>query len=139
MWTLDAPLEDTDYPREDNGHVGGASLRRSDVGGLGGDDGLQGASLRSPSLAELPDMPNNEEKEAYLREDRQDRHLRQRRIGGQRTDEMKFANSSAKYGEFGGVDDSPPRSAGECNHPLDRECEYCRYPESRYVRLRGME
>ncbi len=109
MWTLDAPPEDVDYRREENGHVEGASLRRSDVGGLGGDGGLQGPSSKQPSLAELADMPNREGKEAHLREDRQDRYLRQRRIGGQRTDEIKSANSSAKRGEFGGVDDPPPR------------------------------
>lgn len=103
MWTLDKPAEDADDAR-------GASVRRSEDGGLGGVGGLEGASARPPSLAKLADIPNshnnNIEKEAYIREDRQDRQPRHEGNGGQRNDDFSCpANNSATHGDVGGLDD----------------------------------
>jgi hypothetical protein len=37
-----------------------------------------------------------------------------------------------------GVEDPPPPSAGERDHPLDCECDDCLYPTPRYAKARGM-
>jgi hypothetical protein len=37
-----------------------------------------------------------------------------------------------------GVEDPPPPSAGERDHPLDCECDDCLYPTPKYAKSRGM-
>src|SRR5215218_5936524 len=74
QWTLSGPTEEGDEDRP-------SSARQSEDGGDGGDGGLRDSSERPPSMADMADFESTTttttDNMVYIKEDRQDRHVRQ--------------------------------------------------------------
>jgi hypothetical protein len=84
QWTLSGPTEEGDEARA-------SSPRQSEDGGVGGDGGLRDSSERPPNMADMAGFDSTTTtttyNEAYIREDRQDRHVRQGGNDDRRGDE----------------------------------------------------